>query len=312
MKGAVLVTGASGFIGRDLVCRLAAGGWQVRAAARDLSSVPRGAGIERASLPDLLRPVDWQPLVAGMTHVVHLAGIAHATSTIPDATYMAVNAEAVGTLAAASKSAGVRRVVMMSSIRAQCGASAEGILTEADPPRPDDAYGRAKLAGEQRLAEALASGPVDWCVLRPVVVYGPGVKGNVAALVRLARLPLPLPIGALAASRSLLGLANLASGVEHALTSPAACRRVFVLADPGPLTLPGIVAAMREGLGRKRGIVPVPLAPLRLAARLAGRGAAWHRIAGDLVVSTASLEASGWTPIETAHDGILRWMREPG
>ena len=311
-RGRVLVTGASGFIGRDLSCRLAGVGWHVRAAARDTSALPVVAGIEPAHLADLAAPTDWTVLLEGVTHVVHLAGIAHATSTIPAATYHAVNAEAVGSLARAAAIAGIRRVVLMSSIRAQCGASADGVVDEHRPASPDDDYGRAKLAGEKLLAEALAGSGTTWTTLRPVLVYGPGVKGNMAALARLARRRLPLPIGGLTARRSLLGLDNLAGAVEHALVGDRVSGSTFLLADPGALTVPQIVTAMREGLGRAPGIVSIPLSPLRFAAALAGRRAAWQRIAGDLVVSTAALEATGWRPRTSARDGITQWMRDAG
>ena len=307
-KGPVLITGASGFIGRDLVARLAGAGWQVLAAARDPKTLPAGPRIAAVRLPDLLADVDWSGLVAGVSHVVHLAGIAHASHTIPEQTYHAVNAEAVRTLAVAARAAAVQRVVMISSIRAQCGASAAGVVDEARPPAPADAYGRAKLAGERFLAETLAGSPTDWCVLRPVLVYGPGVKGNMASLLRLARTPWPLPIGALTARRSLLGLANLAAGIEHALTSPAVARGTYLLADPGPLAVPQIVAAMRRAMELPPRLIKMPLGPLRSLARAAGRGAALERIDGDLVVSTAALEATGWRAAETASQGIARWI----
>ncbi|CAN0412508.1 unnamed protein product, partial [Phaeothamnion confervicola] len=187
----VLVTGANGFIGRDLVARLAGNGWQVRAAARDPGTLRASSGVEPIPLGDLSQAFDWKPLMSGVTHVVHLAGIAHATTRIPDAVYDAVNADAAGRLAEAARLGGVERVVMMSSVRAQCGASAEGIVTERHAPAPADAYGRAKLAGERQLAARLEGSPTSWCVLRPVVVYGRGVKGNMATLVRLARTPWP-------------------------------------------------------------------------------------------------------------------------
>lgn len=309
-RGRVLVTGATGFIGRDLVGWLAACGWQVRAAARDRRGIAAGSGVEAVALGDLAGGVDWRALVEGVTHVVHLAGIAHATTRISDATYRAVNAEAVRTLAVAARAAGVARVVMMSSVRAQCGPAVRGTLSETRAPTPVDAYGRSKLEGEQMLADVLAGSATDWCVLRPVVVYGPGVKANMASLAWLARTPWPLPIGALQARRSILGLVNLRAGVLHALMHPAASRGTYLIADPKPVSIADIVAAMRLGLGRAPGIFTLPLAPARLALNAAGRGAVWERIAGDLVVSTAALEATGWRPVEISREGLARWMRE--
>lgn len=306
----VLVTGASGFIGRDLVQRLSRSGWRVRAAQRGADPEPVGAGVACVRLPDLSQPVDWSPLLDDVTHVVHLAGIAHATATIPEATYQAVNAEAVRTLAEASRRAGLKRVVLMSSVRAQCGPSAGQELREEDEPAPVDSYGRSKLQGERWLAEALAGSQTDWTVLRPVVVYGQGVKGNVAALLKLAQSPVPLPLGSFAGKRSVLGLANLAAGVEYALHAETASRRVFLLADPEPLTLGEIIGAMREGMGRRSGVVTVPLAALKAVATVAGKRDAWERIAGDLVVSTAALEASGWRPVAQSRDGLAAWTRE--
>lgn len=312
MSRRVLVTGGNGFIARDLIGRLAADGWTVRAATRHPGSITQNARIEPVAIGDLASPIDWRPLVDGCSHIIHLAGIAHATSAIPERVYMAVNADATQDLARAAAAASVTRIVMISSVRAQCGATADGIVNETRTPAPACSYGRSKLAGEHKLAEVLSNGPADWCVLRPVLVYGPGVKGNMGMLLRLAASPWPLPLGSLVARRSLLGLANLHAAVTQALASPAASRRTFLTADPGPLTVPEIVTAIRRGMGRTPGLFTVPLAPARLALAAMGRSSAWHRIAGDLVVSTTALEQSGWRSVETAEQGLARWLEHSG
>ena len=134
----------------------------------------------------------------------------------------------------------------MSTVRAQAGLAADHVITETDPPQPTDVYGRSKLEAEHLLAES----GVPFTVLRPAVVYGRGVKGNIASLATLAQTPMPLPFGGLDNRRSLLALDNLASAIELALTSPKAEGEMFLVADTEPISVADLVTAMREGLGR--------------------------------------------------------------
>ena len=133
----------------------------------------------------------------------------------------------------------------MSSIRAQSGPAAAGILTEADVPRPTDPYGRSKLAAET----AVAKSGVPFTVLRPVLVYGPGVKGNLRTLMRLAALPVPLPFGALTNRRSLVGIDNLVGAIIHVLGHAASRGETYVVADPRPVSVAEIMAALRSRHG---------------------------------------------------------------
>jgi len=309
--GRVLVTGASGFIGRTLVPALAEAGYAVRAAARDPATIGSSHGrVEAVLMPDIRSGgVDWNGLVQGCEFVVHLAGIAHASSAIPDADYHAVNCEAVRALAQAARRDGAKRVVYVSSVRAQTGPVADGIIEETTPPGPTDAYGRAKLAGEQALAEALGGAATDWVTLRPVLVYGPSVKGNMAALVKLARLPVPLPLQSLKGRRSILSVDNLASAIVHCLTGAEVSRRVFLVADIAPMRVSEIVAAMRKGLKRPPRLFALPTGPLALAAKLAGMGDAWARLDGDLVVSTEALRESGWQPVVGTSKALADMVR---
>jgi nucleoside-diphosphate-sugar epimerase len=296
----VLVTGASGFVGHAVAAALAAQGDEVHAAIRarpDAASddstgpaFPHGVTIVRHG--DLGAAVDWTGLLAGIDAVVHLAGIAHAGPGIAEERYDRVNHRATAALAAAARDAGVSRFVFISSIRAQTGPAADHVVSERDTPRPTDAYGRSKLAAER----AVAASGVRSTILRPVLVYGPGVKGNLRALMRLAALPIPLPFGALEARRSLVSVANLASAIGFVLREPACAGETYVVADPEPLTIGEIVTALRHGRGKPPGLVAVPEALLRLALTAVGRGINWEQISGGLVADPAKLTAAGWRP----------------
>jgi UDP-glucose 4-epimerase len=305
MKGTVLVTGATGFIGREVVRRLSGSGWRVRAAARGVPEGLSGPGVECCTLPDLGKIV-WRPLLTGVTHVVHLAGIAHAEATISEDTYMEINAHSVRRLAQAARSANVKRIVLMSSVRAQTGPVADHVVSERDEPAPTDAYGRSKLAAERALPEVLDGSATEWVALRPVLVYGDGAKGNMRALVRAARSPWPLPFANIRNRRSIVSVANVASAAEHALREPACAGGVFLVADGDPLSVADMVRVLREGLGRPARLVPVPKAPIGAAMKLAGKGAAWERLTGNLVADTSALIATGWKPVETTREGLAR------
>ncbi len=304
----VLVTGASGFIGSFVASYLQGNGYDVRAVSRAGNSSVLPVA-ESFSGPDFSKPFDAAPLVRGMDHVVHIAGLAHATQSIPEAAYTAINAEAAACLAVAAREQGVKRFIFMSSVRAQTGPSARGVVTEAHMPEPADAYGRSKLAGEAMVMEALSGSATRAIVLRPVLVYGPGVKGNMAVLMRAARSPWPLPVKGLGAKRSLLSRDNLASAVLHALASSAVASGPYLVADEEALTVADVVGALRQGLGRRPGTFRVPQTLIERTLRGLGREGDVDRLLGDLYVATGALRATGWQAAVPIREGLAAAIR---
>jgi UDP-glucose 4-epimerase len=299
----IALTGATGFIGQYLLRELPKRGYRLRVLLRRPSIVP----MESASavVGDLARPQNMSAALADVDAVIHSAGLAHAMSGLPEDDYRVLNTEATIALARAAQRAGAKRFVFLSSIRAQSAATSERVLTEDLPPQPTEAYGRSKLAAEQGLAEL----GLDWVALRLVLVYGPGVKGNMAELLRFARAPYPLPLGALRGRRSLLSLDNLVAALDAVLAAPGPLRRPLIVADPQALTIPDMIAAVRRGLGRRPALIPVPPAMLETALRAAGRTEIYQRLAGSLVADPAALIRLGWTPPVTTPDGLAALAR---
>lgn len=287
----VLVTGASGFVGRSLVASLSAAGLGVVAGSRaPTGGVP--AQVEFRAIPDLRTNFDWEPLLADVNYVLHLAGVAHAHPSLPPSIYERVNHRATKALAAAAASARVERLVFMSSVRAQCGPTADHVLTERQSPRPTDHYGISKLAAE----EAIAQSGARFTILRPALIYGVGVKGNMAQLMRLASLPVPLPFARLTNRRSFLSMDNLQEAVQFVLGLDAASDQTYVVADTTPITVGQTIAALREGAGRRHAMFGLPDEWLRWALRMAGRADIWARLGGTLVVDPEKLLIAGWRP----------------
>ena len=304
MAGRVLVTGASGFIGRALVANLSAAGHPVRAAMRHPADIfPRD--VEVVAVSDLTRSVEWRALLKGIETVVHLAGIAHAGPEIAEQTYDRVNRVATAELSIAAQRAGIRRLVFISSISAQTGPAADRVLSEADAPHPTSAYGRSKLAAEQ----AVRAANVAFTILRPAIIYGPGVKGNMARLVRLAQSPWPLPFGSFANCRSILARQNMIGAIHFVLGTPATAGETYVVADPTPLSLADMIATLRACDGRRPLLLPVPPGAVAAALRMTGRAAIWERLGGALVVNPEKILRAGWRPSIVARDAFAAMMR---
>jgi nucleoside-diphosphate-sugar epimerase len=300
------LTGSTGFIGQYLLREMPKRGYRLRVLLRRPASVPMQTAS--AVIGDLAQPLNMSTALEGVDAVIHSAGLAHGMSGVPEDDYRVLNTEATIRLARAAWRAGAKRFIFLSSIRAQCGPTADSVQCEAFEPKPTDAYGESKLAAERGLADL----DLDWVSLRAVLVYGPGVKGNMAELMWLARSPFPLPLGSLRARRSLLALENLLAAIEAVLAAPGTLRRAFIAADPQALTVAEMIAAMRHGLGRQPNVFPLPAALLQLLIRAAGREEIYQRLSGSLVADSSALISLGWAPPLATPAGLAKLMQASG
>jgi UDP-glucose 4-epimerase len=296
----ILVTGAAGFVGRAVLTALAQRGFVLRAALRTPPRSPLPAGIEIAELPDLASEFDWKPLLNGVDLVIHLAAIADSGAADP-ALHDRVNRWATERLARAAAGSGISRFVFISSIRAQSGPSADHALTERDAAEPSDGYGRSKLAAEA----AVRTAGVPFSILRPVPLYGPGVKGNFSLLLRAAQSRWPLPVKDFVNRRSLLGIDNLVSAIEFVLSAAVALNETYIVADPGtPPRLADVMAILRQAQGRRSMIFPLSRPIVEMPMRLL-RPDLWERLSGNLRADPAKLLAAGWQPLHDTRDGLI-------
>lgn len=302
MARAVLVLGGGGFIGSALAARLAARGKRVIATVRAAASL--GAGIETRATGTLGPTTDWDALLGEAGAVVHLASRAHAPPE-RGTSWIAEEAATAAALGAAARRAGVERIVLMSSIKVH-GETSERPFRAGDPPAPGDPYARAKFGVE----EALRASGIPLVVLRPPLVHGPGVKGNLRTLMRLVARGVPLPLASIANRRSLLGLDNLLDLVELALDHERAPGRVFLARDDEMPSTPALIRLIAQRLGRPARLFPCPPALLDVAARLFGRGDDAARLLKSVIVDDEATRALlGWRPRVALADGIAAMCR---
>ena len=305
----ILITGATGFVGRALVSRLGVEGRAVRAAVRT-SGVDLAPGVEAVAVGEIGAATEWRAAVSGIDAVVHLAARVHVTgeeARTGEGLFREVNVDGAAGLARAARAAGVRRLVLTSSTTVYGDRSTGAPFGESSPPAPKTPYARSKLEGERAVAEVLAGSNTDLVVLRPPLVYGPGAKGNFERLVRLVERGVPLPLASVRNRRSLLFVGSLVDGIVRALDHPAAAGRTYNVADLRDVSTPELVSGIAAALGRRPRLLPCPLGVLRAAAALAGRGEELSRLVDDMAVDASRMRADlGWAPPFTLEQGLAR------
>lgn len=303
----VLVTGAGGFVGRALCRMLAAHGWRVRAALRTASSPTPEDAAETAVVGDIHAATDWRGALDGVQAVAHLAARTHvmreADGDAVLARYRRINVDGTAALARAAADHGVAQLLYLSSIKVNGEATHGRPFREDDAPRPEDAYGLSKWEAEQALWRIAAAGTLAVTVARAPLVYGPGVKGNFLSLMRAVDRGWPLPLAGIDNRRSLVCVDNLADALAMMLERAEARGRTYLVADGEDFSTPGLARALAGALGRTSRLWLLPGAGL--LARLAGRSAAWSRLAGSLQVDAGRLRAElAWIPSVTPAQGL--------
>jgi nucleoside-diphosphate-sugar epimerase len=309
----IAVTGADGFIGRAVCVELEGRCHRVRRITRTADAA-HDAGSR--FVPDVASAEGLETVLAGCDAIVHLAARAHVlkeSEPDPEAEFERVNVGGTVRLAEAAVRAGLKRFVFVSSIGVNGSSSPGAPFTEADPPAPAEPYARSKLHAERALLTA-AAGSLEVVIVRPPMVYGPGVKGNFLRLMSLVDSGLPLPLGSVRNRRSVIGVENLAALLALCSEHHAAAGELFLAAEPEVHSTPGLLRAIAGGLGRPDRVFGFPFGPLRLAAQVGGVANVFEKLCGSLEVSASKAQRLlDWRPTVTFPDGIARtagWYRE--
>lgn len=302
----ILLTGATGFVGRVVAPSLAASGHFVRAALRSAVEAP---SRETVVVGDLAPDTDWSKAVAGVDAVVHLAARVHVMRDHAGGgeEFRRVNSEGTLNLARAAAAAGARRFVFISSIKVNGERTGERPFRADDEPNPCDDYGRSKLEAERGLLAIPGLEPV---IIRPPLVHGPGAKGNLARLCRLAFSGVPVPLGGIDNRRDLVGVDNLASLIERCLWHPAAAGRVFLAADGESISTSQLYRIIAAAFGRPARMFHVPVGLMRSLAQPFGLTGEINRLTQSLELDvTPTRELLEWTPPLRVEEGLSAMAR---
>lgn len=307
----ILVTGANGFVGRMLCGCLKTHGYVVVSAERRASDL-----ASETLIGDIDGKTDWMAMLDGCDAVVHLAARVHAMNDKERNSlelYRTINTEATLNLARQAAQTGVRRFVFISTIKVN-GEGRDEPYRETDTPAPDDAYAISKWEAEQGLHRIAQETGLEVVILRPPLVYGPGVKANFLRLMQLVQKGWPLPLGAIRNRRSLLYLGNFVDAIRLCVDHPAAAGQTFLLDDGQAVSTPELIRAVAHAMGRPARLLAVPVGVLEFASALLGRRAAVARLTGSLWVDSSAIRSRlGWTPPYTLQQGLAAtvagWQR---
>ena len=305
----ILVTGATGFIGTQLSETLANSGHQVRDTARSVA--PNCSTTHELITCDLESADNLDHLTTGCDAIVHLAGRAHVMSDNPatsESLYVSANVDVTRKLAQSAARTGVKRMILLSSVKVNGESTTINTpFTAQDIPNPQDPYGRSKTQAEQALWDVTSSSGLEGVVIRPPLVYGPGVRANFASLIGIVNRGIPLPLGFIQNKRSFISIDNLINCITTALQSSNAAGQTFLVSDGNDLSTPELIRSIASALHKSPMLIPFPPALLKLAATTAGKRSAYDRLCGSLTVDIASTKQNlSWTPPFTVQDSLQR------
>ncbi len=305
----ILLTGASGFLGGKILKTLnRLGGFDIALALRSQGSY--SAAIAHV-VGELSADTEWSVALTGRQLVIHAAARAHIMKdevADPLAEYRLVNVEGTLNLARQAAAAGVERFIYISSIKVNGESTPLGRpFVSSDAPAPEDPYGLSKLEAEQGLMQLAAETGMEVVIIRPPLVYGPGVKGNFASMIKLIDRGIPLPFGAIHNKRSLVGVDNLVDLIIRCVDHPGAANQVFLAGDGKDLSTTELLLGVGKAMGKPARLIPVPVGLLQFGATLLGKKAMAQRLLGSLQVDISkTCELLDWKPPYTVEQGLRR------
>lgn len=317
LRRAILVTGASGFVGRSLCEKLLVGFDSVRGAVRTSGpAVELPAGIIATPIDTVGPGTDWSKALAGIDTVIHLAARVHVMdddSENPLEAYRQVNVAGTENLARQAIACGVRRLVFVSTVKVHGEETTES-YKEDDQLLPEDPYGVSKREAEEVLWRIAAETNLEVVIIRPPLVYGPNVKANFRRLLEMVRCGIPLPLASIRNSRSLIGIRNLVDAIIVCATHPQAAGNVYLVSDGMDVSTPELIRMIATAFDQSARLIPFPLPLIRFFGKMIGKGAAVERLVGSLTVDTTKIRHElDWRPPFTMPQELaetIEWLQK--
>ena len=303
----ILITGAAGFLGKTLCSRLDVEDHNlrcaVRAQAQSENSIAVGIGPETV----------WDEALIDISTVIHLAARVHVMKddvSDPSAEFRQVNIDGTLNLARQAAASGVQRFIFLSSVKVNGEETSGHPFSEQNPPHPQDPYAVSKFEAELGLQKIARETDMDVVIIRPPLVYGPGVKGNFATMMRWINKGIPLPLGSIHNQRSLVGLDNLVDFIITCIDHPAVANQTFLVSDGEDLSTTDLFRRVGQAMGKPARLIPVPMSALKFCARLLGKQAMAQRLCGNLQVDISKArQLLGWSPPVSVDEGLRRAVR---
>lgn len=304
----ILVTGASGFLGSAVVVALLQYDYSVVGSVRSFAGGCHWGLVETGSIT---AATDWSEALTGKFAVIHCAARVHVMDDSEDdplTVFRDVNVKGTLNLARQAVAAGVKRFIFISSIKVNGEQTAVGQpFSSQDTPSPEDFYGISKHEAEQGLRELAAETGMEVVIIRPPLVYGPGVKGNFASMVKLVGKGLPMPLGAIHNKRSFVALDNLVDLIITCIDHPGAANETFLVSDGEDLSTTLLLRGVAEAMGKPSRLISVPASVLQFGATLLGKKAVAQRLLGSLQVDISHTQKClNWAPPLTVKQGFQR------